>query len=81
VNIQSDDVIHSFWVPALGVKQDAVPGRPTHVYVTATDSGTYSGMCAELCGLGHTGMTMTVVVADQAALDAWLSQQPQSPPK
>jgi cytochrome c oxidase subunit II len=49
--------------------------------VTATDSGTYSGMCAELCGLGHTGMTMTVVVADQAALDAWLSQQPQSPPK
>jgi cytochrome c oxidase subunit 2 len=81
VNIQSDDVIHSFWVPALGVKQDAVPGRPTHVYVTATDSGTYSGMCAELCGLGHTGMTMTVVVADQAALDAWLSQQPHGPPK
>jgi cytochrome c oxidase subunit 2 len=68
-------------VPALGVKQDAVPGRPTHVYVTATDSGTYSGMCAELCGLGHTGMTMTVVVADQAALDAWLSQQPHGPPK
>jgi cytochrome c oxidase subunit 2 len=81
VNIQSDDVIHSFWVPALGVKQDAVPGRPTHVYVTATDSGTYSGMCAELCGLGHTGMTMTVVVADQAALDTWLSQQPHGPPK
>jgi cytochrome c oxidase subunit 2 len=81
VNIQSDDVIHSFWVPALGVKQDAVPGRPTNIYVTATDSGTYSGMCAELCGLGHTGMTMTVVVADQAALDAWLSQQPHGPPK
>ncbi len=81
VNIQSDDVIHSFWVPALGVKQDAVPGRPTHVYVTATESGTYSGMCAELCGLGHTGMTMTVVVADQAALDAWLSQQPHGSPK
>jgi cytochrome c oxidase subunit 2 len=81
VNIQSDDVIHSFWVPALGVKQVAVPGRPTHVYVTATDSGSYSGMCAELCGLGHTGMTMTVVVADQAALDAWLSKQPHGPPK
>jgi cytochrome c oxidase subunit 2 len=81
LNIESDDVIHSFWVPAFGVKQDAVPGRPTHVYVTATDSGTYSGMCAELCGLGHTGMTMTVVVADQAALDAWLSQQPHGPPR
>jgi cytochrome c oxidase subunit 2 len=73
--IESDDVIHSFWVPAFGVKQDAVPGHPTQVYMTATRSGTYPGMCAELCGLGHTGMTTTVVVSDQAALDAWLGQQ------
>jgi cytochrome c oxidase subunit 2 len=80
LNIESIDVIHSFWVPALGVKQDAVPGRPTHILTTATDVGTYPGMCAELCGLGHTGMTMTVVVSDQAALDAWLSQQPKGPP-
>lgn len=76
LTITSTDVIHSFWVPAFGIKQDAVPGRPTHVYMTATDIGTYPGMCAELCGLGHTGMTTTVVVSDQAALDAWLSQQP-----
>jgi cytochrome c oxidase subunit 2 len=80
LNITSDDVIHSFWVPALGVKQDAVPGRPTHIYVTATGIGTYPGMCAELCGLGHTGMTMTVVVSDQAGLEAWLNQQPHGPP-
>jgi cytochrome c oxidase subunit II len=80
LNIESIDVIHSFWVPALGVKQDAVPGRPTHIFTTATDVGTYPGMCAELCGLGHTGMTMTVVVSDQAALDAWLSEQPKRPP-
>jgi cytochrome c oxidase subunit 2 len=80
LNITSIDVIHSFWVPALGVKQDAVPGRPTHIRTTATETGTYSGMCAELCGLGHTGMTMTVVVSDQAALDAWLSQQPPGSP-
>jgi cytochrome c oxidase subunit 2 len=73
--IKSDDVIHSFWVPAFGVKQDAVPGHPTQVYLTATRSGTYPGMCAELCGLGHTGMTTTVVVSDQAALDLWLGQQ------
>lgn len=73
--IKSDDVIHSFWVPAFGVKQDAVPGRPTQIYLTATQTGTFPGMCAELCGLGHTGMTMTVVVSDEAALDAWLSQQ------
>ncbi len=80
LNITSTDVIHSFWVPAFGVKQDAVPGRPTHIYMTAIESGTYPGMCAELCGLGHTGMTTTVVVSDQAALDAWLGEQPQASP-
>lgn len=78
--ITSKDVIHSFWVPAFGVKQDAVPGRTTQIYVTATKVGTYSGMCAELCGLGHTGMTTTVVVSDQAAVDTWLSQAPKSSP-
>jgi cytochrome c oxidase subunit 2 len=79
--ITSDDVIHSFWVPAFGVKQDAVPGHPTQIYLTATDAGTFPGMCAELCGLGHTGMTTTVVVADQAAVDAWLSHQPNPSPE
>lgn len=79
LTITSIDVIHSFWVPAFGIKQDAVPGLPTNIYMTATDIGTFSGMCAELCGLGHTGMTTTVVVSDQAALDAWLSQQPPGP--
>jgi cytochrome c oxidase subunit II len=74
--IKSDDVIHSFWVPAFGVKQDAVPGHPTQIYMTATRTGTFPGMCAELCGLGHTSMTTTVVVSDDAALDAWLRQQP-----
>jgi cytochrome c oxidase subunit II len=78
--ITSIDVIHSFWVPAFGVKQDAVPGRRTQIYLTATESGTYSGMCTELCGLGHTGMTTTVVVSEQAALDAWLSEQAKAPP-
>jgi len=80
LNIQSTDVIHSFWVPAFGIKQDAVPGRTTQVYLTANKSGTYPGMCAELCGLGHTTMLMTVVVSDQASLDAWLAQQPQASP-
>jgi cytochrome c oxidase subunit 2 len=76
LSIMSIDVIHSFWVPAFGIKQDAVPGHPTQVYLTATQSGTYPGMCAELCGLGHTSMTTTVVASDQAALDSWLSEQP-----
>jgi cytochrome c oxidase subunit II len=72
IALASGDVIHSFWVPALGVKQDAVPGHPTEIYVTATEVGTYPGMCAELCGLGHTTMTTTVVVSDAATLEAWL---------
>jgi cytochrome c oxidase subunit 2 len=77
--INSDDVIHSFWVPAFGVKQDAVPGHPTQIYVTATVAGTYPGLCAELCGFGHTDMRLTVVVGDRSALDDWLNQQQQPP--
>jgi cytochrome c oxidase subunit 2 len=56
--IKSTDVIHSFWVPAFGIKQDAVPGRPTQIYVTATVVGNYPGLCAELCGFGHTDMRL-----------------------
>ncbi len=81
LRITSVDVIHSFWVPAFGIKQDAVPGRPTDVYLTPTDVGTYSGMCSELCGLGHTTMTTTAVVSDQGELDAWLSQAHKEPPQ
>lgn len=78
--INSDDVIHSFWVPAFGIKQDAVPGRPTQIYLTATLVGTYPGLCAELCGSGHAGMHLTVVVSDRSELDAWLAEQPPPPP-
>jgi cytochrome c oxidase subunit 2 len=73
--IESDDVIHSLWLPALGVKQDAVPGRVTQAYTTPTVVGTYAGRCAELCGFGHTGMTTTFDVEDQATLDAWMNQE------
>jgi cytochrome c oxidase subunit 2 len=79
--INSSDVIHSFWVPAFGIKQDAVPGRPTQVYLTATVAGTYPGLCAELCGFGHTDMHLTAVVSEQADLAAWLSQQPAASPQ
>lgn len=74
--INSTDVIHSFWVPAFGIKQDAVPGRQTQIYMTATVAGTYPGLCAELCGFGHTDMHLTAVVSTQADLETWLSQQP-----
>jgi cytochrome c oxidase subunit 2 len=78
--IESDDVIHSLWLPALGVKQDAVPGRTTEAYTTPTVTGTYGGRCAELCGFGHTDMTTTFVVSDAAALEAWLQALPKEEP-
>lgn len=83
LRITSIDVIHSLWVPAFGIKQDAVPGRQTDVYLTATHTGTYPAMCAELCGLGHTTMTTMAVVSEQADLDIWLSQahEPEPAPK
>jgi cytochrome c oxidase subunit 2 len=79
--IESQDVIHSLWLPALGVKQDAVPGRVTQAYTTPTVTGTYGGRCAELCGFGHTDMTLTFVVSKQADLDAWLNHLPTESPK
>jgi cytochrome c oxidase subunit 2 len=78
--IESDDVIHSLWLPALGVKQDAVPGRVTEAYTTPTVAGTYGGRCAELCGFGHTDMTTTFVVSDQQSLNDWLGTLPKESP-
>jgi cytochrome c oxidase subunit II len=79
LTINSKDVIHSFWVPAFGIKQDAVPGRPTQIYLTATVAGSYPGLCAELCGSGHTRMRLNVEVSERADLDRWLSEQPKPP--
>ena len=79
LEITSIDVIHSFWVPAFGIKQDAVPGRTTTIYLTVTDANHFGGMCAELCGLGHTGMTFPVVAESFDEMDAWLSEQPDHP--
>jgi len=79
--INSTDVLHSFWVPAFGIKQDAVPGRATQVYLTATVVGTYPGLCAELCGLGHTEMRLEAVVSDRIELEAWLRAQPSPSPQ
>ena len=74
VHTQSLDVIHSFWVPRLGGKLDAVPGRTFVVRLQADQPGTYRGQCAEFCGTGHAHMTMTVVAMAPAAFDAWLRE-------
>jgi cytochrome c oxidase subunit 2 len=77
--LESDDVIHSLWLPALGVKQDVVPGRVTEAYTTPTVTGIYGGRCAELCGFGHTGMTTTFQVEDAATLETWMNQEEPEP--
>jgi cytochrome c oxidase subunit 2 len=65
------DVIHSFWVPEFGQKQDAVPGTNTEVTITPNKLGRYPIICTELCGLGHAVMRSTVVVMSQADFDKW----------
>ncbi len=73
-NLESPDVVHSFWVPAFLFKMDVVPGRHNHFTLTPTRTGTFEGRCAELCGVYHSRMLFNVKVVDQAAYDAHLSQ-------
>lgn len=64
ISITSEDVVHALWVPAFRLKQDALPGRVTTLYVTPTVAGEYEIVCAELCGLDHTLMRGKVVVVE-----------------
>jgi cytochrome c oxidase subunit 2 len=69
------DVIHSFWVPEFGQKQDALPGQDTKVVITPTRVGRYPVICTELCGLGHALMRTSAIVMQPAAFDAWVKRQ------
>lgn len=71
--LESHDVLHSFWVPALRLKQDAVPGRSIAGWFTALETGDYEIACAELCGAGHTAMRALLVVAAPDDHAAWAS--------
>lgn len=75
LQMDSADVIHSFWVPEFRVKQDVVPGRVTELRVTPTLPGSYKVRCAELCGAAHYKMEQPVVVTDGAAFQQWASEQ------
>ncbi len=72
VRISSADVIHSFWVPRLAGKLDAIPGRINTQRIEASRPGVYAGQCAEYCGVGHAGMRFTVIVHDAAGWAAFL---------
>ena len=70
-----DDVIHSWWIPALGGKIDAIPGTVNETWFEADEPGVYTGQCAELCGLQHAQMLASVEVLPEAEFTAWLEQR------
>jgi cytochrome c oxidase subunit II len=78
--IHAKDVLHSFWVPEFRLKKDAVPGMTTQVRIEPNRIGTYSVVCAELCGLGHSTMRARVVVEEQEKFDRWADAQRQAAP-
>lgn len=73
--ITSADVIHSWWVPALAVKKDAIPGFINESWAIAEETGIYRGQCAELCGKDHGFMPIVVRVVEQDEYDAWIAEK------
>ena len=77
IELESRDVIHSFWVPRLHGKLDLVPGHRNVLWLRADSAGVYRGQCAEFCGHQHAKMAFTVVAESRADFDAWLEHQRQ----
>ena len=75
IGLNSADVIHSFWVPALAGKIDMVPGRVNHLLLNARRAGVFRGQCAEFCGEQHARMALHVVAEPVEAFSAWLAAQ------
>ena len=73
--VTSNDVIHSWWVPELGVKRDAIPGFMHEAWARIEKPGTYRGQCAELCGINHGFMPIVVQAVSQNEFEQWVSQQ------
>ena len=78
LKIQANDVIHSWWIPSLGGKVDAVPGYTTYTWFKVTHPGKYRGQCAQLCGRGHADMIAFVKAVSPSEYQAWLKQQEQA---
>ncbi|MBV8831025.1 MAG: cytochrome c oxidase subunit II [Acidobacteriaceae bacterium] len=72
---QSQDVIHSFWVPNLHGKRDLIPSRTTTEWIEADTPGIYRGQCAEFCGLQHAHMSLWVIAEPEDKFDAWMNAQ------
>lgn len=80
--LRSEDVIHTFWVPALGGKTDLIPGQLNEAWLQAEEPGTYLGQCTEYCGLQHAHMKFLVVAEPPEDFERWLAaqRQPARPP-
>lgn len=75
LELKSSDVIHSFWVPQLAGKTDAIPGYSNTMWFQADQPGTYDGQCAEYCGLQHYSMLLQVIAMQPADFKAWMDEQ------
>ena len=75
INLRSEDVIHSFWVPKLAGKVDLMPGRKNHMWLQASETGHYYGQCAEFCGDSHAYMLFRVEVLEPAEFAKWVQKQ------
>jgi cytochrome c oxidase subunit 2 len=73
--VTAADVIHAWWVPAFGLKKDAIPGFVNELWFKAEETGIYRGQCTELCGYDHAFMPVVVDVKTQADYDAWLKSK------
>jgi cytochrome c oxidase subunit 2 len=82
LQLQSGDVIHSFWAPNISGKKDLIPGHPTTLSIRADREGTYWGQCAEFCGYQHAKMRFALIVQNRHDYDAWLeaARQPAREP-
>lgn len=74
-HIETADVIHGFWIPALGGKVDAIPGRVNTLRLHPTRTGSFGGQCAEFCGARHAHMAFDVHIHEVEDFEAWLSEQ------
>ena len=80
LQLKSNDVIHSLWVPNLHGKMDLIPGRQTVLWLQADTAGVYRGQCAEYCGLQHAHMAFSVIAESPEAFERWLQGQRQTAP-
>lgn len=74
-NLNSPDVVHSFWIPGFLMKMDVIPGKVNHFQVKPQQIGEFAGKCAELCGVSHSRMLFNVKVVSRADFDAYLEKQ------